>query len=119
MRLLLDVHVSSRHVGRPLASAGHDVIALDRDDQRRRLADEEILELAAAERRIVVTHNLRDFTPILRRWAEAGKSHAGCVLVTLPHQAYGPVIRGLEQALATRPRQEDWIDWAEFISRRP
>ena len=117
MRVLLDVHVSSRHVRRPLEAAGHDVLALDREEQLKRLTDEEILEFAAAERRVVVTHNHRHYAPILRRWAEAGRSHAGCVLITVPHGAYGVILRGLEQAFFIRPEQEDWMDWAEFISR--
>ena len=118
MRVLLDVHVSSRHVGGPLEAAGHDVLTLDQNEQLRRLTDEEILEHAAAERRVVVTHNHRHYAPILRRWGEAGQDHAGCVLITLPHSAYGVILRGLEHAFATRPTQDGWVNRAEFLARR-
>ena len=47
MRVLLDAHVSNRHVGRKLAAAGHDVLALDQDETLSRLADEDVLMLAA------------------------------------------------------------------------
>jgi hypothetical protein len=118
VRVLLDVHVSSRHVGRPLEAAGHDVLALDQDEQLRRLTDEEILERATVERRVVVTHNHRHYAPILRRWGEAGQDHAGCVLVTVPQSAYGVILRGLEHAFATRPTQDEWVNRAEFLAHR-
>lgn len=117
MRVLLDAHVSSRHVGRPLAAAGHDTLALDQDNLLGRLTDNEVLELAAEQERILVTHNVKDFAPIARRWAEARRSHAGLILVTLPTTAYGLILRGLERAFGARPSQEEWIDRAEFLGR--
>ena len=74
MRLLLDAHVSGRRAGRPLRTAGHDVLALDEDDRLSRLPDEEVLSLAAEEDRIVVTYNISDFARIGRQWAEARRS---------------------------------------------
>ncbi len=118
MRVLLDAHVSSRHVGRPLAAAGHDVLALDQNQTLARLPDEDVLELAVEQSRIVITHNHRDYTPIIRRRAEAGQTHAGCILITLPHTAYGAILRGIKAAFAARPNQDDWIDRAEFIAGR-
>lgn len=117
MRVLLDAHVSSRHVGRRLQRKGHDVLALDQDETLGRLADEDLLTLAAAEQRIVITHNLRHFAPIARSWAETGRSHNGLILVTLSHTDYGPILRRLEQAFAARPGQEEWIDRVEFFGR--
>ena len=117
MRVLLDVHVSSRHVGRPLEAAGHDVLALDQDELLRRLTDEELLAFATEARRVVATHNHRDFAPILRRWAEAGRHHSGCVMLTFPHDGYGTVLRGLATVFTTYPAQGDWIDRPEFIAR--
>ena len=116
MRVLLDAHVSSRHIGRPLAAAGHDVLGLDQDQTLARLPDEDVLELAAEHGRIVITHNLRHFAPIVRRWAEAGRSHAGCILITLSHTDYGAILRGIEETFAARPSHEDWIDRAVFIA---
>jgi uncharacterized protein DUF5615 len=117
LRVLLDAHVSSRHIGRPLAAAGHDVLALDQDQSLSRLPDEDVLEFAAERGRIVVTHNQRHFAPIVRRWAEAGRTHSGCILVTLAHTEYGAILRGLHEAFAARARHEDWTNRAEFISR--
>ncbi|MBA2371176.1 MAG: DUF5615 family PIN-like protein [Chloroflexi bacterium] len=116
MRLLLDAHVSSRHLGRPLRRAGHDVLALDQDPTLGSLADEDVFALAAEAQRIVVTHNIRDFAPLARIWAEASRPHAGCVPVTLPHTAYGAILRGLAAAFAGRPKQDDWRDRVELLT---
>jgi hypothetical protein len=116
LRVLLDAHVSSRHVGQVLASAGHDVLALDLNPELARLADEDVLRLAAEQGRIVITHNVRHFAPLVRRFAEAADHHAGCILVTLPHTAYGAILRGVQEAFERRPGQQDWIDHAEFIA---
>ncbi len=115
MRLLLDAHVSSRHVGRKLVAAGHDVLALDQDETLGRLADEDVLILAAEQGRVVITHNVRHFAALARTWAEARRSHAGIILITLPHSAYGAILRRLEQAPTIRPGQTGWIDRAEFL----
>lgn len=118
MRLLLDAHVSSRHVGRRLVAAGHDVLALDQDETLGRLADEDVLVLAAEQERIVITHNVRHFAALARGWAEARRGHAGIILVTLPHTAYGAILRRLEHAFAQRAGQADWIDRVEFLGHK-
>lgn len=117
MRVLLDAHVSSRHVGRRLARAGHDVLALDQDETLSRLADEEVLTLAVQQERIVITHNVRHFVPIVRSWVEARRSHYGLILVTLPHTDYGAILRRLEQMFAAHPDQDEWVDRVEFLGR--
>lgn len=117
MRVLLGAHVSSRRVGRRLARAGHDVLALDQDETLSRLSDEEVLALAAEQERVVITHNVRHFAPIARSWSEAGCGHRGLILVTLPHIDYGAILRRLEQLLAERPGQEEWVDRVEFLGR--
>jgi hypothetical protein len=76
------------------------------------------LALAAEQTRIVITHNVRHFAPLARRWVEARLSHAGLILVVFPHGAYGPLLRRIERAFAARPRQDDWTDRAEFLGRR-
>ena len=44
--------------------------------------DEALLELAAQERRVLVTKNLVDFLPLAQQWAVAGRTHHGLVLVS-------------------------------------
>lgn len=93
------------------------MLALDQDETLGRLADEEVLALAAEEERIVITHNVRHFVPIIRGWMEARRSHHGLILVTTPHTDYGVILRRLAQVFAARPDQEEWIDRVEFLGR--
>jgi hypothetical protein len=70
-----------------------------------------VLELAAAEQRILITRNSRDFAPLARQWAEAQRSHAGLMLIwTLDHSRFAKVAAGVERQLAQRPTQEQWQD---------
>ena len=64
----------------------------------------------------MITHNIRDFAPLARAWAESARRHAGCILIPLPHTAYGAILRGLRAAFVARPRQEDWRDRTEFLA---
>ena len=69
MRLLLDEHFSPRRIGGRLTAAGHDVLAIAEIPAYAGLPDEQVLELAADERRVLVTRNAKDFDWITRRWA--------------------------------------------------
>lgn len=118
MRLLLDVHVSGRRVGGALRVSGHDVRALDEERQLEGLADDEVLALAAAEKRILVTHNVAHFPTILREWAEASRSHAGVILVYgIDHNEFDLVARGLQRLLELRRSQEGWLDYPAILNR--
>lgn len=92
------------------------MLALDQDQDLARLADEDVLELATQQERVLITHDVRDFARIVQRWAEAGRSHAGCILVTLPTTTYGAILRGVVSRFEERPRQEDWRDRTEFLA---
>ena len=93
------------------------MLALDQEERLSTLADEEVLALAVEQERIVITHNVRHFVPIARSWMEARSSDQGLILVTLPHNDYGAILRRLEQAFAARPDQNEWIDRVEFLGR--
>lgn len=119
MRILLDAHVSGRRIGDALRADHHDVLALDEDAELGALPDADVLALAAADRRILVTFDQRHFAPLLREWAEAGQTHAGCILVYgLDHSDFGLILRGIRQLLHARPRQEDWTDLADALTRQ-
>jgi hypothetical protein len=113
MRLLLDADLSPSRVGEPLAALGHDVVSLAADPVSRSLIDPQVLELAAAGRRILITRNSRDFVPILRRWAEAGMHHSGCILIfSMRGHDFGRIIEGVGDLLAARPDAREWEDLA-------
>ena len=118
MRFLLDAHVSGPRVGAQLRGRGHDVRALDQEPALEGLEDAEVLALATSERRILVTFNVHDFPEILRDWATAGRSHAGVLLVYgLRHDEFSPLVRAIERAVKRQPKQADWVDRAEAVSR--
>lgn len=119
MRLLLDAHVSGRRVGGALRDNGHDVRALDEERRLEGLPDGEVLALGAAERRVLVTHNIAHFPGILREWAEAGRPHAGVILVYgIDHSEFDQIVQGVQRLLERRPSQEAWLDFPAILSRR-
>jgi predicted nuclease of predicted toxin-antitoxin system len=116
MRLLLDAHISGRVVGKALAESGHDVRALDSDPELEGLPDSRVLELAAAGGRVLITANIRDFEPLLRRWAGEGRSHSGVILIprSVRNEAFGTLISGIQNTL-TGIGQERWVNRTEWL----
>jgi Domain of unknown function (DUF5615) len=113
VRLLLDANLSPKRVGSALERRGHPVVSLASDVALSALDDPQVLELAALEGRILITRNSRDFAPLLRDWAEAGRHHAGCILIwTLGHHEFGPIIKGIDRLLRAHPDAEHWRDLA-------
>ena len=118
MRLFLDAHVSGRRVARALREAGHEVRAADEERKLDGMPDDNLLALATAESRILVTFNLADFPRIVRRWAEEGHAHAGCAIVVgIDHSEFGTIIRVIERVLDARPAHKDWHDYTCFVAR--
>src|SRR5215210_4487942 len=111
MKILLDAHISGRTVGKALIEGGHDIRALDSEPELEGYSDPEVLQLAAAEGRVLVTANIRDFEPLLREWAGESRPHAGVILVprSVRNEAFGVLISGVEEAIAGTD-QEEWVD---------
>ena len=119
MRLFLDAHVSGRRVARALRRQGHDVRAADAERELDGMSDEDLLALATAEERVLVTFNVADFPGIARRWAEAGQTHSGCAIVVgIEHSEFGTIIRVVQRALKARPDPREWRDYTCFVARR-
>lgn len=118
MRILLDAHISGRTVGKALAENGHEVRALDSDIELEGLSDPEVLELAAAERRVLVTANIRDFEPLLRERIGEDRSHSGVILIpsSVRNEAFGTLIYGVQKTLAQHT-QEEWTNRVEWLRR--
>ena len=117
VRLLLD-EMFSPAIAAELRERGHDVIAIaDRPDLRAK-SDEEIFAWASADRRWLLTENVKDFRPIMLRALPAGPP--GCGLLFTSSRAFprsrknpGPLINALHAWLtagpATPPVTESWL----------
>jgi PHP family Zn ribbon phosphoesterase len=82
VKLLLDEMLSPA-IARELTARGHDVQSVAGHPDREALSDLEVLAIARAERRAVVTNNVRDFRPL---HAEAvmpgGAGHYGMIFMS-------------------------------------
>ena len=118
MKILLDAHISGRTVGKAFVERSHDVRALDSEPELEGPSDPEVLELAAAEGRVLVTANIRDFEPLLREWAGEGHPHAGVMLVpsSVRNEAFRVLISGAEETIADTD-QEKWVDRVAWLRK--
>lgn len=74
-------------------------------------ADEELLRVATAEDRIMVSFDAKDFSPLVQEWAAASRPHAGCIIaVSIRNDDFGALLRRVRKELAERPDQGDWRD---------
>ncbi len=118
MKLFLDAHISGPRIATALRERGHDVRAADEERVLDGLADEELLSIAAGEGRVFVTFDVKDFPVIARRWAEAGRAHAGCAIVVgIDHGEFGAILDTIARELTARPRHADWVELTLFLAR--
>lgn len=118
MRLLLDEQISAR-VAQELRSRGHDVVTVS-ETELRGVADEDVLAWAAADRRVVVTNDIRDFRLLHARHLTMGVAHYGIVLVSgrshdLRRAGAGGLATALETLLADLPAEDALRDLEHFL----
>jgi Domain of unknown function (DUF5615) len=118
VRVLLDAHLSGSRIASLLRERGHDVRALNEEPALEGLADDDVLALAASERRILVTQDVSDFPGLLRDWAAGGTSHSGVILVFgLGSGEFRLVADGIAALLEERPRRSEWVDLVIALSK--
>jgi hypothetical protein len=115
--LLLD-EMHAPGIAAALRERGHDVVAVVEGDALRAMTDEELFRWAAEHGRRIVTENVTDFAPLVRRAEEAGHQIAAALFTssrTFPRSRRnpGPIIRALDAwltgpAAVDRP-VEDWL----------
>jgi hypothetical protein len=109
VRVLLDANLSPGRVGDPLRERGHSVRALAAEPDLEGLDDEPVLELATQDERILVTRNSRDFAPLTRRWSEAGREHAGVILIwSFTHRQFSEIVQGVDHWFGEYPNPQHW-----------
>lgn len=118
MRLLLDEH-HDPEVARQLAARGHDVTAVAPPEPGRSLSDTEVLDRATAERRALVTEDVRDFAVEHGRRLAAGIAHFGIVVTSAKRyprdrRSMGPLVAALDGLLRAHPAEDalrDRLTW--------
>ena len=114
--LLDDMHAPA--VAAALRDRGHDVLAVVEQDELRALTDQELFRWAAEHRRRIVTENVKDFAPLLRRAEELGRPGAPQLFTSsraFPRSRRnpGPLIDALDAWLraadVNEPPLEDWL----------
>ena len=119
MKLLLDEMLSPA-IARELRSRGHDVEPVAGHADREALSDPEVLALARAEHRAVVTNNLRDFRPLHHEAiTPGGAGHFGMIFMPGGYRRTradtGRIIAALEVILASYPGEEDLRDGEAWL----
>lgn len=83
------------------------------------LSDQLILEEATAQQLTLVTYDRRTIPPLLKMWAEAGRSHGGVIFVdekTIPLSDFGGLIQSLRE-LYQKSAKWDWKNRICFLRR--
>lgn len=122
LKLLLDEHISPR-VARELQRRNHllDVRVLAEWENGEFLGQEDstCLAQAAAQALTLVTYDRRTIPPLLKRWAEEGRSHGGVIFVdenTISPADIGGLVRALTQ-LIRETAEWEWTNRICFLHR--
>ena len=103
LRLLLDEHYSAA-TAQALRRLGHDAVVVVERPELTGLSDRALLAAATAERRMLVTNNVRDFVPLGREFVAAGDDLCGLVFTDdrrLPRsrEGIGALVAALDHLL--------------------
>jgi len=119
VKLLLD-EMLSPVIARELLARGYDVLAVAGHPERESLSDPEVLALARAQQRAVVTNNVRDFRPLhTEAVMPGGPGHYGMIFMSGNYRRtksdIGRIIAALEAKLTQYPSDEDLANAEEWL----
>ncbi len=115
--LLLD-EMHAPVVAAALRERGHDVAAVAEQDALRAMSDEELFRWAGEHDRRIVTENVKDFAPLLRRAEESGQPATPMLFTSsraFPRSRHNPnpLINAIDAWLrapgVTHRPVEDWL----------
>lgn len=114
VRLYLDEDSMRQALVDALRARGVDVqTALDAGMIAR--PDEEHLQFATNERRVLYSFNASDYCALHSTWLAAGKEHSGIILAQQQQYSIGDQMRRLLRLIATRSAEE-MTNRLEFLS---
>lgn len=120
LKLLLDEHISPEVASgvqrRNRSLVVHCMVQWERGNFLGK--DDSVCLLEAAKQRLtLVTYDRRTIPPLLKLWAEEGRSHGGVIFVdekTISPAAIGGLVRALI-SLAGKGGEMDWINQVYFL----
>jgi len=120
VRLLLDEMLSPQ-IAHNLREEGHDAVAISERAEWMALGDDDVIELARAQRRAVVTNNLRDYRPRAATAAlPGGRGHHGMIFIPdsyrLRRADIGAITEALLAQLAAHPGERDLHNRETWLS---
>jgi predicted nuclease of predicted toxin-antitoxin system len=80
VRALLDEQLSPQ-IAALLRERGYDVVAVADRSELVGSSDRSLMEVAATERRAVITSNVKDFRPLAAERLARGQTHSGLILL--------------------------------------
>lgn len=101
LRCLLDEQLS-REIARLLRERGLDAQAVQERSALVARPDEQLMDVAAAEKRALVTNNVKHFRPVAAERLARGAGHAGLILLAARHprtRAAAPSIAAAIEAI--------------------
>lgn len=122
LRILLDEHISpsiANGLRRRHRTLSVVCMAEWENGQFLGQPDTACLQEAAAQRLTLVTYDRRTIPPLLKSWAEQGRSHGGVIFVddkTIPPSDVGNLVRSLSD-LWRQAARWDWTDRVCFLCR--
>jgi hypothetical protein len=119
VKLLLDEMLSPVIAGE-LRKRGHDVESIAGNPGREAMSDPEVLALARAERRAIVTNNLRDYRPLHHEAiVPGGHGHFGMIFIPGSYRRTradtGRIIAALEAVLAKHSGETDLVNGEAWL----
>lgn len=97
-----------------LRARGVDVLTVS-EGARRKLEDEEQLEFATSQDRVLYTFNTSDFYRLHGEWSTQSKAHAGIIFAQQQRYGIGEQIRRLLKLISIRSAEE-MIGNVEFLT---
>jgi predicted nuclease of predicted toxin-antitoxin system len=113
IRLYLDEDSMSHSLAAGLRSRGVDVLTV-LEAGLAKAPDEEQLEFATSEGRVIYSFNVQDFYQLHSEFLSNGKSHAGIILCQQQQFSVGEQMRRLLRLMAALSA-DDMIDRVEFL----
>ena len=106
-------------VASQLRARGHDLSALAELGGLRGLSDVEVVDLATAERRAIVTEDVRHFAVLHLHYLSVGKAHFG-IVYTHPRRyprkhRSGALFRALDEWLGLHPEDDALRDQTYWL----